>query len=176
MRESERDCGSINESCIFFHTNSDKIERFIDDNKALMRRMYGDFEITNEYGPPTQQNRRRRRYLDDPDIFIPPGSLPADKIHDDNADHVEHGDSYFGKLRTKRQNSNTNNNNKNKNNQKPTFNRSGSPRPNNAPNPNDSSTGRYEFLTKLIHFSNLKFEPILIHFFNLTFEPLFFQS
>ncbi|KAJ1522311.1 hypothetical protein ONE63_002608 [Megalurothrips usitatus] len=31
------------------------IERFIDDNKSLMRRMYGEFQMTTEYGPPARE-------------------------------------------------------------------------------------------------------------------------
>ncbi|KAI5755493.1 hypothetical protein M8J77_017425 [Diaphorina citri] len=57
-----------------------KIEKFIDDNKALMRRMYGEFTMnTPEYGPPSQgfsnaRNRKRHAhdgadYLDD--ILVP---------------------------------------------------------------------------------------------------------
>ncbi|XP_034230078.1 protein spaetzle 3-like isoform X2 [Thrips palmi] len=33
----------------------DRIERFIDDNKSLMRRMYGEFQMTTEYGPPARE-------------------------------------------------------------------------------------------------------------------------
>ncbi|KAH8260319.1 hypothetical protein KR026_009300 [Drosophila bipectinata] len=83
----------------------DKIERFIDDNKALMRRMYGDFEMNME-GPAgggggggrQQAKARKRRFIDEPDIFIPPGAFAANA-----GEAVEAGDSYFGKLRNKRQ-------------------------------------------------------------------------
>ncbi|XP_017105648.2 protein spaetzle 3 [Drosophila bipectinata] len=83
----------------------DKIERFIDDNKALMRRMYGDFEMNME-GPAgggggggrQQAKARKRRFIDEPDIFIPPGAFAANA-----GESVEAGDSYFGKLRNKRQ-------------------------------------------------------------------------
>ncbi|EDW29005.1 GL19483 [Drosophila persimilis] len=87
----------------------DKIERFIDDNKALMRRMYGDFEMNME-GPAgggsgaggggrnQQAKVRKRRFIDEPDIFIPPGAYAANA-----GEAVEAGDSYFGELRKKRQ-------------------------------------------------------------------------
>ncbi|XP_067623429.1 protein spaetzle 3-like [Eurosta solidaginis] len=85
----------------------DKIERFIDDNKALMRRMYGDFEMNLEPGgPQSQTKKRKRRFIDDPDIFIPPGAFPAFVPDDDGTTepHAEEaGESYFGKLRNKRQ-------------------------------------------------------------------------
>ncbi|XP_036325355.1 protein spaetzle 3-like [Rhagoletis pomonella] len=85
----------------------DKIERFIDDNKALMRRMYGDFEMNLEPGgPQSQTKKRKRRFIDDPDIFIPPGAFPA-FVPDNEAGAEPHageaGESYFGKLRNKRQ-------------------------------------------------------------------------
>ncbi|XP_073993609.1 spaetzle domain-containing protein 3 [Rhodnius prolixus] len=42
----------------------ERIELFIDENKALMKRMYGEFQLTSEYGPPGQEvyesDRRRR--------------------------------------------------------------------------------------------------------------------
>ncbi|XP_016968595.1 protein spaetzle 3 isoform X2 [Drosophila biarmipes] len=80
----------------------DKIERFIDDNKALMRRMYGDFEMNME-GPGVGAGRqqaqvRKRRFIDEPDIFIPPGAFAAN-----SGESMEAGDSYFGQLRKKRQ-------------------------------------------------------------------------
>ncbi|XP_073827436.1 spaetzle domain-containing protein 3 isoform X3 [Musca autumnalis] len=83
----------------------DKIERFIDDNKALMRRMYGDFEMNMDNGGPNQQTKkRRRRFIDEPDIFLPPGAFPSFVADDDVEPHdEEHGESYFGKLRNKRQ-------------------------------------------------------------------------
>ncbi|XP_039487754.2 protein spaetzle 3-like [Drosophila santomea] len=80
----------------------DKIERFIDDNKALMRRMYGDFEMNMEGpgggGGRQQAKVRKRRFIDEPDIFIPPGAFAANA-----GETVEAGDSYFGELRKKRQ-------------------------------------------------------------------------
>ena len=32
----------------------ERIERFIDENKALMKRMYGEFTMSTEYGPPSR--------------------------------------------------------------------------------------------------------------------------
>lgn len=86
----------------------DKIETFIDENKALMKRMYGDFEMTSRY-PPLQQpqtgGRKRKRHLqgvDDftilpelMDLYGAPGSP--------DAPYVNGGESYFGKMRKKRQ-------------------------------------------------------------------------
>ena len=42
-------------------TYRDKIESFIDENKALMKRMYGYFEAENEYGSQLQQGKKRKR-------------------------------------------------------------------------------------------------------------------
>ncbi|XP_017471084.1 PREDICTED: uncharacterized protein LOC108362559 [Rhagoletis zephyria] len=72
-----------------------------------MRRMYGDFEMNLEPGgPQSQTKKRKRRFIDDPDIFIPPGAFPA-FVPDDEAGAEPHaeeaGESYFGKLRNKRQ-------------------------------------------------------------------------
>lgn len=95
----------------------DKIETFIDENKALMKRMYGDFEMTSRY-PPLQQpgqtgGRKRKRHLqgtDDPFTILPelmdlygvPGSPDEPDMY------VNGGESYFGKLRKKRQNTGRN--------------------------------------------------------------------
>lgn len=58
-----------------------------------MRRMYGDFEMNMDSGgPPKQQTQRKRRFIDDPDYFLPPGAHPA-----------EYGESFFGNIREKRQ-------------------------------------------------------------------------
>lgn len=59
-----------------------------------MRRMYGDFEMNMEGGG-GQAKVRKRRFIDEPDIFIPPGAYAASA--------GEAGDSYFGELRKKRQ-------------------------------------------------------------------------
>lgn len=63
-----------------------------------MRRMYGDFEMNMEGGSGGgggQAKLRKRRFIDEPDIFIPPGAYAASA--------GEAGDSYFGELRKKRQ-------------------------------------------------------------------------
>ncbi|XP_055837289.1 protein spaetzle 3 [Episyrphus balteatus] len=107
----------------------DKIERFIDDNKALMRRMYGDFEMNMDSGGPKQQTKRKRRFIDEPDIFIPPGAFPAVPEDIDSDHEPDRGDTYFGKLRNKRQSNNRS--------PKPPFN-------NNNAGQGGSSTGRLD--------------------------------
>lgn len=89
----------------------DRIENFIDENKALMRRMYGDFEMTTKYGPPSQRLKKKRStmsfggdedFLDDipgiPDMIAPAGSDAEPERHESSG-----GDSFFNKFRTKRQ-------------------------------------------------------------------------
>ncbi|GAB0091806.1 Protein spaetzle 3 [Sergentomyia squamirostris] len=96
----------------------ERIETFIDENKALMRRMYGDFQMSNEYGPPLQRIRKRKRSVDVnasskgdddewewaevpgvPDLIGPPGSEPEPLVDASSSG----GDSYFTKFRSKRQ-------------------------------------------------------------------------
>lgn len=94
-----------------------------------MRRMYGDFEMNmNDGGPRQQTKKRKRRFIDEPDIFLPPGVFPT-FVPDDKVDaHAEEqGESYFGKLRNKRQ---TNQGNRN------------AKQAQNAPQNGSSSTGR----------------------------------
>lgn len=81
---------------------------FIDENKALMKRMYGSFEMTDDYEQSLISSKRRRRRDKstedefEPDwaaeMFGPPGSGP-DPIREAGPT----GDSYFAKLRNKRQ-------------------------------------------------------------------------
>ncbi|XP_069699732.1 protein spaetzle 3 [Periplaneta americana] len=98
----------------------ERIERFIDENKALMKRMYGEFTMTTEYGPPSRetydqpgkrnakreatgeggdsgggQDEKKKTTMPPgvPDIHTPPGPDPA----------TEPGESYFSKLRHTRQ-------------------------------------------------------------------------
>lgn len=89
----------------------DKIETFIDENKALMKRMYGDFEMSSRYPPLQTNGRKRKRHvqgMEDDFTILPelmdlhgvPGSL------DDPVLFGGSGDSYFGRLRDKRQSSN----------------------------------------------------------------------
>lgn len=67
-----------------------------------MRRMYGDFQMANEYGPPLPQSTKRKREVDDkhppgvPDIIT-----PFDELTDENV--LVNGTSYFTKWRVKRQ-------------------------------------------------------------------------
>ncbi|XP_053672565.1 protein spaetzle 3 [Anopheles nili] len=88
---------------------SDKIEMFIDENKALMKRMYGDFEMASRF--PTSPGRKRKRSAsgggpydgeDDDDFTLLPELM--DLYGDPGGDVRLGGDSYFSKLRKKRQN------------------------------------------------------------------------
>ncbi|GLV34658.1 spatzle 3 [Carabus blaptoides fortunei] len=78
----------------------DRIELFIDENKALMKRMYGDFQMGPEYGPGPGGGRKAKRETEKtkpgvPDLHADPGLDPAS--------HLEFGESYFSKLRRPRQ-------------------------------------------------------------------------
>lgn len=77
-----------------------------------MRRMYGDFEMTTKYGPPSQRLKKKRSttsfgadedFFDDipgiPDMISPAGS-EADPVRQEGGGT---GDSYFSKFRGKRQ-------------------------------------------------------------------------
>lgn len=100
-----------------------------------MRRMYGDFQMTTEYGPPLQQSNKRKRdasksdYLPGvPDVFGSMDDIPS-PVEEKTA-----GDSYFSKWRSKRQANLKNNRNQNQ----------GNARPNVGPNPSTEPTsGRY---------------------------------
>lgn len=89
----------------------DRIENFIDENKALMRRMYGDFEMTTKYGPPGRGSKKKRSamsfgadedFLDEipgiPDMIAPAGSEQDPVRHESSG-----GESFFAKFREKRQ-------------------------------------------------------------------------
>lgn len=65
---------------------SDKIENFIDENKALFRRMFGEFPSN----PTTFEVNDENAEIDEPDFA-------------DMQDPIAAGSSYFGKLRKKRQ-------------------------------------------------------------------------
>lgn len=79
-------------------------------------------------GPRQQTKKRKRRFIDEPDIFLPPGAHPSFIADDKVEPHVEEeGESYFGKLRNKRQSNQGNRNAK---------------QATNAPNNGASSTGR----------------------------------
>lgn len=104
-----------------------------------MRRMYGDFEITTEYGPPRQQNKKLKRdSVSDlppgvPDPIGVPGSLPLEE-------RDASGDSYFSEWRTKRQvNQSFGKNSRNSG--------SSSSKPNVGPNPSsEPNTGRFVYI------------------------------
>lgn len=73
-----------------------------------MRRMYGDFEMqTTDSGT----TKKRRRSIDEPDLFDIPGvpdmiSKPGGGSHLEITPDSEIGETYFGKLRKKRQGTN----------------------------------------------------------------------
>nr|CAD7203989.1 unnamed protein product [Timema douglasi] len=89
-----------------FQDIRERIELFIDENKALMKRMYGEFQMSTEYGPPRESRRTNKREAPSlpgvPDLHGPPVVDPAtDK---------QSGESYFSKLRQTRQSSSFRNN------------------------------------------------------------------
>ncbi|XP_035775341.1 protein spaetzle 3-like [Anopheles albimanus] len=90
---------------------SDKIEMFIDENKALMKRMYGDFEMASRF--PSAPGRKRKRSAtgtllgeedaEDAGFTLLPELM--DLYGDPGGPVRLGGDSYFSKLRSKRQSS-----------------------------------------------------------------------
>lgn len=120
---------------------SERIEQFIDENKALMRRMYGDFEMVTEYGPPLPNSKRKRDTSSFRNSTMPPGvpdliGPPQLLKNDDEGDHGS-GSSYFEEYRNKRQ---TNPNNFRSTNQRST---NGPTKPTIALNPStEPNTGR----------------------------------
>nr|CAD7606768.1 unnamed protein product [Timema genevievae] len=84
----------------------ERIELFIDENKALMKRMYGEFQMSTEYGPPRESRRTNKREAPSlpgvPDLHGPPVVDPAND--------KQSGESYFSKLRQTRQSSSFRNN------------------------------------------------------------------
>lgn len=125
------------------HIHRDRIEEFIDENKALMRRMYGDFRST-QFREPPQATRRKRDTKNDFDNLPGVPDITAQfneklNLYSDD-ETVVGGDSYFGHLRQKRQTNKTN---------KPNRER-GSTLPN--PNPStEPSSGRY-FINRMNFF------------------------
>lgn len=89
LETGDREKENMNYRFLCVINYSDRIEEFIDENKALMRRMYGDFQTTNSNRPPDPEDqtspKRKRDAPGVPDITAP------------------HGDSYFDKWRNKRQ-------------------------------------------------------------------------
>lgn len=66
---------------------------FIDENKALMKRMYGEFNMAPEYGPgpPRARGKRSNNKPGVPDLHAEPGPNPGG------------GESFFAKVRNSRQ-------------------------------------------------------------------------
>jgi len=64
----------------------ERIERFIDENKALMKRMYGDFEMNPGYGSsePGHRTRTRRKSREARRHDIPDGGPKNDELHLDS--------------------------------------------------------------------------------------------
>lgn len=89
-----------------FYIHRERIEEFIDENKALMRRMYGDFRSTQFRQPPIP-SRRKRDANDDVHLpGIPDITAPFNQklnLYPDDDDTVTGGDSFFGQIRQKRQ-------------------------------------------------------------------------
>lgn len=127
-----------------------------------MRRMYGDFQMNSQYGPPPppgQAKKRKRQVVDNdndpmddiplpgvPDYIGPPAegeqSTPVPQ-------KTPKGDSIFAKWRSKRQSTqnlgrnNNNNNNNNQANSRQSNGSNGSARPSVGPNPSsEPNTGR----------------------------------
>lgn len=131
----------LNEIHFYF---SDRIEQFIDENKALMRRMYGDFEMVTEYGPPREYGPPKNKRKRETNFYffnstMPPGVPdmigPPDIISND--DTSGSGASYFEEYRNKRQ---TNPNDFRSTNQRST---NGPTKPTIALNPSmEPNTGR----------------------------------
>lgn len=71
---------------------------FIDENKALMKRMYGEFNMGPEYGPGESPDRGKKKKRSTrpgvPDLHADPGPDPGTP---------EAGASFFSKLRYPRQ-------------------------------------------------------------------------
>lgn len=92
---------NIDNGTLFFFLCSDRIEHFIDENKALMKRMYGVFEMDEDFGPPSHQpGKRRRRNAK----FGEPDGGPSLR-YTNNDPAIEVGDSFFKKARNTRQTS-----------------------------------------------------------------------
>uniref|UniRef100_A0A1B6CFB1 Spaetzle domain-containing protein n=1 Tax=Clastoptera arizonana TaxID=38151 RepID=A0A1B6CFB1_9HEMI len=78
----------------------DRIELFIDENKALMKRMYGEFQMSTEYGPPAreifegQRRTKKKRAVK---------QNPMESNGPDPVEEKEGSESYFGNIRQTRQ-------------------------------------------------------------------------
>lgn len=83
-----------------FAKTSERIEEFIDDNKALMRRMYGDFLTLKKSASAPKRKREATDFDGMPGV--PDITAPFDDIVNLATDY-ESGDSYFAKWRARRQ-------------------------------------------------------------------------
>ena len=111
----------LNDPILYIFLYRERIEEFIDENKALMRRMYGDFRSTQFREPPRQTKRKRDATNNDNAPGVPDITAPFNaKLNLYPDDTVTGGDTFFGHIREKRQAK------QNKANQKPS---------NQAPNP-----------------------------------------
>ncbi|XP_063989838.1 protein spaetzle 3 [Diachasmimorpha longicaudata] len=81
----------------------ERIEQFIDENKALMKRMYGDFEMDKEYGPETSSSPRRRKKRAFEEHDLPDGGPTVGVERQTDPGFIEGGDSFFSKARRPRQ-------------------------------------------------------------------------
>ncbi|XP_003701081.1 spaetzle domain-containing protein 3 [Megachile rotundata] len=82
----------------------ERIERFIDENKALMKRMYGDFEMNSGYGSssrePGHRTLKRRKTREATNHDIPDG---GPRFQDDLDVEIQaNGESFFGNVRRTR--------------------------------------------------------------------------
>ncbi|XP_036151014.1 protein spaetzle 3 [Monomorium pharaonis] len=78
----------------------ERIERFIDENKALMKRMYGNFEINSNYGSNDRGHvRTQRKSREAQRHDIPDGGPRDDKFYIES----EIGEEYFSKSRNTRE-------------------------------------------------------------------------
>lgn len=84
----------------------ERIERFIDENKALMKRMYGDFEMNPGYGSSTSEpghrTRTRRKSREARKHGVPDGG-PRQQNDDELHAESEIEEEYFGRTRNTRQ-------------------------------------------------------------------------
>ncbi|KAL0103475.1 hypothetical protein PUN28_017612 [Cardiocondyla obscurior] len=76
----------------------ERIERFIDENKALMKRMYGDFEMNPEHASSGHRARTRRKSREARRHDIPDGGPGND---DDSREEIS--EDYFSRSRSTRQ-------------------------------------------------------------------------
>ena len=80
----------------------ERIEQFIDDNKALMKRMYGEFQMSTEYGPPAQEvfesKRNVKRQTKESSNHPPPPPPPPSP-----GSSSSKPESYFARHRSSRQ-------------------------------------------------------------------------